>query len=396
MKRFDVIVVGLGAVGAATAYQLAKRGAVVLGIDKFSPPHTYGSTHGDTRITRQAIGEGGAYVPMALRAHDLWREIETASGQELLTVTGGLILGKRGVSGSTHGKGDFVQRTIAAAAEFHIDHDVLTAQDMQSRFPQLQSLSDEVGYFETGSGFLRPERCVAAQLSLAQQHGATLHLNETVVSCNPARGGVAVTTQTEYYEANHAVIAVGPWVQRFFAGSPDLFTVNRQVMTWFDVSSAYERYAPAVFPIFVWDRGDDGLMYGFPAIDGPQGGLKVATEQFHDATDPEQVQREAGEDEVAAMYEGNVHGRLVGVGPRCVRAVTCLYTCTPDFDFVIDHHPASEAMFVVSACSGHGFKHSAAIGEAMAQWVLEGGSALDLSAFSLGRFARTSSNSQPR
>jgi len=377
-------VVGLGAAGSATAYHLAQRGASVLGIDRFSPPHAMGSTHGDTRITRQAIGEGDAYVPLVLRSHTLWRALEEETGQDLFTVTGALVVGDMNHTGRLHGKAAFVARTIEAARRFDIEHDVLSVSELRNRYPQLLGLRDESGYFEPGAGFLRPELCVRAQLQCAEMRGASLHRDERVLDWSAGPHGVTVTTDSSSYSADGLVITAGAWSPELIHSVElrDMLTVYRQVMPWFDVAAVHERYTPDVFPVFMWVLAEGGVMYGAPAVDGPYGGLKVAVEQFCEATAAESVDRHIAGSELRALHAAHVRNRLDGVGPGVVRAATCMYTCTPDFEFLVDRHPHADSVVVVSACSGHGFKHSAAIGEAVAQWVLEGHSDVDLRPFS--------------
>ena len=169
---FDTVVVGLGAMGAATLLQLARRGQRVLGVDRFDPPHDQGSTHGETRITRCGIGEGEVYVPLALRSHEIWRELEAETGMELLTQCGALILSGSETSAPVHGKADFLGCTIAAARRFGLAHEVLDAAGVMRRFPQFLLRGDETGYFEAGGGFVRPEACVSAQLNVARRLGA--------------------------------------------------------------------------------------------------------------------------------------------------------------------------------------------------------------------------------
>ena len=387
---YDAIVVGLGAAGSATTFQLARRGAKVLGIDRFSPPHTNGSSHGETRITREAIGEGDAYVPLVRRSHRLWREIEAAAGVELFTVTGGLTIGVADGAGRHHGV-DFLRRTVECAERFGVVHERLDAAAIRARFPQFRLRGDESGYFEPGAGFLRPERCIAAQLALAQAAGARLATDEQVLGFAAAGNGDAIEVRTT--RANHLaralVLAVGPWLSRLL--DPALgaaYQVHRQVQYWFDVAEAHERYAPGRFPAFIWMYGEReaDFLYGIPAIDGPGGGLKVASEQYEATTDPDAVERSVSEDEVQAMYD-KVAGRLREVGPRLVRAKTCLYTTTPHRGFVVDRHPALPRVTIASPCSGHGFKHSAALGEALAQRLTEGASEIDLAPFALSRLA---------
>src|SRR5271167_3484286 len=177
----DVIVVGLGAMGSAALYQAAKLDVRVIGIDRFTPPHDRGSSHGDTRITREAIGEGREFVPLVQRSHRIWEELETATGRSLLTRNGALILASQSVSGDHHGSSSFVQDTIGAAREFGIAHEVLAAGEIRRRYPQFKLSGDELGYFEPGAGFLRPEACVETQLMLARQLGAKVFTSETVL-----------------------------------------------------------------------------------------------------------------------------------------------------------------------------------------------------------------------
>ncbi|NNM74833.1 N-methyl-L-tryptophan oxidase [Enterovirga aerilata] len=381
MTVCDVVVIGLGAMGSAAALQLARRGAKVVGIDRFSPPHEHGSSHGETRITREAIGEGEEYVPLAMRAHEIWREIEAATGEELLVRCGGLVLA---AAGAVHpAKAAFMDRTIAAAERFAIPHEVLAPDDVRRRFPQFILHVDEQAYFEPGAGFVYPERCIAAQLRLAGQAGATLRTGETVTSIAPSGSGVRVETDRDVYEAARAVLSAGAWSPGL-AGTPLAhMTLHRQVLNWFE-SEDPTVYAPGRFPVFIWlHRGRDAHSYGFPIPPGSEG-LKIATENFERRLDaPEEIDRDVTEEEIEQVHAGYVADRFRGVTSRCLRAKTCFYTLAPDSRFAIDDHPENGRLLVVSACSGHGFKHSAAIGEAVAERVLDGRSRLDLSRFAL-------------
>ena len=381
----DVIVIGLGAMGSAACYQLAKRGAKVIGIDRYSPPHSLGSTHGDTRITRLAIGEGEQFVPFAIRSHEIWRELESAGGVELMTTTGGLIMSAAS-GGSLHGSTNFLQTTINAAKKFGIKHRVLNSDEITAEFPQFVLDGDEVGYFEDAAGFLRPERCVRAQLNLAEKLGAEIRLNERVLRVEKDGSGVKVVTEIGNYSAATAIISVGPWVGEFgefVRGAAHLFKVYRQVLYWFDVSAAYGQYVPGKFPIFIRSlgRASGDFFYGFPAIDGPDGGLKLASEEYLATTPPEQVNRTVTDAEALHIYRNYVAGRLAYIGERCVRSAVCLYTSTPDSNFVIDR--VDENVLLASPCSGHGFKHSAAIGETLAELALTRRSKIDTSPFSI-------------
>jgi sarcosine oxidase len=385
-RIFDTIVLGLGAMGSATVYQLAKRGARVLGLDRFSPPHVYGSTHGQTRITRQAIGEGEHYTPLSLRSYELWRQIERETGKDLLTVTGGLIISSKGHRAATHVE-HFFDNTIAAAEKFGVRHDLLDAREMRRRFPQFRVRDEEMGYYEHDAGVLRPEACVAAQLLLAERHGAEIHTNETVEQFVDANGAVRVFSNSAHYEAARLVVCAGPWLPALLEEAyAKLFRVVRQVMVWFDVGGSIDRFRPGRFPIFIWELRDSPQgIYGFPAMNGPSGGIKIATEQYDRTTTADSVGRDVDEGEIRSLAQ-LVGPRFPELSGHVVNAASCLYTVTADSGFVIDSHPKYPSIIIVSPCSGHGFKHSAAIGEAIAQFIVDGKSDIDLNHFGIARF----------
>ncbi len=385
MNGYDAIVVGLGAVGSATAYQLAKRGARVLGIDQYAPPHSQGSSHGGTRITRLAIGEGEHYTPLAMRAHEIWRDIEHETGRDLLCTNGALVISSPNKASITHVEG-FFENTVAAAKRFGIEHQLLDANEIRRRYPLFAVSDEEYGYFEPGAGFVRPEACVHAQLRLAEKYGADLHMHEKLTGFDCAESHVAVTTNAGRYQAKRLILAAGAWAPEII-GCAHPFKIFRQVQYWFAPTGSIAPFRPDRFPVFIWElRTTRQGIYGFPAIDGMTGGVKVATEEFENATDPQTVAREVSREEIATMYETFVAPHLTGLTSRCIKTATCLYTVTPDFGFVIDRHPQSERVILASPCSGHGFKHSPAIGEALAEIVVDGESRQNLDAFRLSRF----------
>ena len=385
----DVIVLGLGAMGSAALYQLARRGVNAIGIDQFSSPHTLGSTHGDTRLTRQAIGEGETYTPLALRSNEIWRQIEQESGQKLLVQTGGLILSDAVRPATAHGNSDFLGNTLRSARKYAIEHEQLSARDIHSRYPQFKIGDNDISYYEAGAGFLRPEKCVRAQLELAKEYGATLRTGEKVLGFAQHKDGVTAWTDKAEYRAGKLIVSAGPWVSELMATEyKQLFKVYRQVLYWFDVADCYESFLPERFPVFIWDFGSGGGegIYGFPALDGAQGGLKVAREEYEVTTDVNCVHRTVSSREVDEMFDRFVEPRLVGVKPECVKATVCLYTVTPDSGFILDTHPTYQDVIVASPCSGHGFKHSAAVGEVLAQMATQDRTDIDISSFSLERF----------
>ncbi len=383
--RYDVVVAGLGAMGSATVYQLAKAGVSVLGLDTHHPPHTLGSTHGDTRITRVGVGEGLDYVPLVRRSHLLWRELEERAGVPILTQCGGLVLAPPAASFAMHGTESFLEQTVAAAEAYDVAHERLATADVAARFPQFALAEDEEGYLEPGAGFVRPEAAVEAQLRLAGELGATLAFDERVVAYDDHGSHVTVRTPSRTVEASQLVLTVGPWVPELVPELAPMVRILRQVLFWFDVRdpSSYPRLRES--PVYIWSPGTDpdDVIYGFPMVDGPGGGAKVAREQYVVETTADELDRTVTPDEIEEMYETYVRDRLPALSGRCVKAAACLYTVTPDSRFVIDRLPSSPRVIVASPCSGHGFKHSAAIGESLAQLATRGESTIDLSPFAL-------------
>jgi sarcosine oxidase len=385
-KSYNTIVVGLGAMGSATLYQLAQRGISALGIDRLSPPHTLGSTHGDTRITRQAIGEGEHYTPLSLRSYEIFRELESKSNSKLLEITGGLIISSESDAASINHTPGFFPNTLAAAKKYGIKHEVLSAPEIRKRFPQFNVDDDENAYYEYEAAFLRPEEVVRSQLRVAQELGAAIHTNETVSHFEETDLGVTVYTDQGTYKAEHLVLSVGPWLPEILTDLGAVFKVHRQVLYWFDIATAYKDFVPGKFPIFIWQiKGRENGIYGFPAVDGPSGGFKIASEQYIDQTTPDSVDRIVSAEETASMFESKVAPFFPRANATCVKSAVCLYTVTPDSGFVIDWLPNSERVVICSPCSGHGFKHSAAIGECVAELVTIGHSKIDISPFRLDR-----------
>ena len=384
---YDTIVVGLGAMGSATLLQLARRGQRVLGLDRHDPPHAWGSTHGDTRITRVGIGEGEDYVPLVQRSHQIWREIEAETGADLLTQCGALILAPGSSTAVVHGKANFVRRTIAAAERFGIPHEVLAPEDCTRRFPQFRLRGDEVVYHEPGGGYVRPERCVEAQLTLARRHGAVVQPNTQVAAITRDGAGVRVTTTAgDSFIAADAVLAAGAWSPGLAGGAlaPHM-AVTRQVLHWWVPQDA-AAFAPDRCPVYIWMHGDgpEDSFYGFPTPPGTEG-VKVAMEQYSAIVgDPDHLQRGVTPHEVAAMHRDHLAPRMPGLLPQVFRSAVCPYTMTPDGDFLVARLPDNDRVLLVSACSGHGFKHSAGLGEAVAEMVT-GSRAATLAPFTAAR-----------
>ena len=379
----DVIVVGLGAVGSAAAWQLARRGARVLGLDRFAPPHDRGSSHGLTRVTREAVGEGEAYVPLVRRSHALWRELESALAGELdgplMTPTGVLYIGPAGRDAA------FVAQTQRVAERHGVPHEVLDAAAVRRRWPQFRMQDDEAAVFEPGAGVVYPERCVGAQLAMARRAGAVLRGDTPVERLSRTDSGLAVHTAGGTFHAPQLLLTAGAWLPGLLADAGIAWTaqlrVLRQTLHWLAPDNA-ARFEPAACPTFIWTRGHryEDTFYGMPLLDGVPG-VKVGTEQFEHDTEPGAMRREVAEAETVELHTRLVQPRLAGLGVRAVKRAACLYTMAPDGRFRVDTPAAWPGLTLVSACSGHGFKHSAALGEALAERLLHGRSTLDLSPF---------------
>jgi len=385
-QRCEVAVLGLGAMGAATLYQLASAGVDVIGVDRHHPPHTLGSSHGDTRITRLSVGEGSQYLPLVRDSHRIWRELEALTGESLFEQCGVLVM-TSSPDYDPHNADDFTHRTIALAREYGVEHEVLSAAAIRERFPQFSpTLSSAIGYFEPGGGYVRPERCIAAQSRLAQLHGARIRTDETVIRLQTQGDQVHITTDHGAIIANKVVVSAGMWSSELM-GAPfnRLLRVCRQKLFWFELqeNAAFAQVSPSF--ILTHGPGEADHSYGFPPLPGERS-MKIATEQYLEATSAAALDRTITSQEGLDMFHAQVVGKVAGLTPTVVKSSVCAYTVTPDHHFIIDDHPQLKNVTVVSACSGHGFKHSAGLGLALAQRCIRGTSDVDLSAFSLKRF----------
>jgi sarcosine oxidase len=376
--KYDVIVLGLGAMGSAAAQQLAQRQKRVLGVEQFVSPHDQGSSHGGTRMIRQAYWESPAYLPLVLRAYELWEKLEADAGTKLLNITGGLILGSA--------DSQLVNGGIAAADQHSIKYAVLNPRQAHERFPAITPLANDVAVYEERAGYLLAEECIRAQLRLAAQSGAELHFEERVLGWSADSGGIKVSTDHSIYEAERLVITAGPWANQVLSG---LFPLNvtRQVMTWINPVGGAEPFLPDRFPVFLCDSPDDGFPgYGFPAVDGATGGLKAAIHGSHVLCTPETVDREIHESDLTAVIR-NLRPRFPSLAGQILKATTCLYTVTPDEHFIIGLHPQFPSVSIACGFSGHGFKFAPVVGEILAQLATAGTSSHPIEIFSPARFA---------
>jgi sarcosine oxidase len=354
--RADVIVVGLGSMGASVSYNLAARGLRVIGLDQFSPPHDRGAHAGGSRIIRMAYMEGPGYVPLIQRAYGLWRELEAATGATLVTTTGGLMLGlptSAAVAGAR-----------AAAEEHGLPHELLDAAEVRRRFPAFTPADEEVGLFEEIAGLIRPEQAIAAHLRLARAYGADLRTGVAVSDWLAGPHGVAVTTPDGRIEADRLVLAPGAWAVGL-TRLPVPLRVERRVQHYWRGTDP-SLFEPGRFPVWIWEYAPGEAGYGLPAVDGA---VKAAMHHGSETVDPDRGAEPARVEEVAQLRRW-LSTRLPALAAGdWLGSKPCLYTLTPDENFVVGEHPAQPNVWVACGFSGHGFKFTPVVGEILADLV---------------------------
>jgi sarcosine oxidase len=374
MQSFDVAVVGLGAVGSAAAWHLAERGLRVLGVDRYTPPHHYGSSHGHARIIREAYFEHPQYVPLVQRAYELWDTLAAASSTELLRRTGGLMVGRQ--------EGQLVSGAMRSAQLHQLPCALLTAAEVRERVPALNPGDDMVGLWEPRAGVLFPERCIEAMLRLAAGRGAELLYETTVTGWEADSRGVTVATRAQDYRAARLVLAGGPWMPELLPTLRLPLTIERAVQHWFRPSADEGLGGPDRLPVFMIEYARDRLLYGLPDTGR---GVKIATHHEGERTTADTVRRRVEDDEQRDM-QALVQRWLPRVAGPLTESTVCLYTNTPDRDFILDYHPVHRRAIIASPCSGHGFKFASAVGEILADLVMGRTPAFDLSPFRAARF----------
>lgn len=375
---YDVIVIGLGGMGGAAAYHLAARGQRVLGLEKFTPAHDRGSSHGGSRIIRQSYFEDPAYVPLLLRAYELWDKLATDADREVYRVTGGVFIGPPDSL--------TVVGSVRASREWDLPHEILDEVEIRRRFPTFTPRAGDIALYEEKAGFARPELTVQAHIDLAELAGAELHFGEPVHDWGEASGGVTVTTASRTYTAGQLVICPGAWAPQLLAEFAIPITIERQVLYWFDPVGGIAPFAD--HPIFIHEDADGMQAYGFPAIDGPDGGVKVAFFRKGIVCTPETIDRAVHEQEIVEMRERVATLLPALVGP-CLHTATCMYSNTPDQHFVIARHPDTERITVACGFSGHGFKFVPVVGEVLADLAIDGATGHPIELFNPKRLVTT-------
>ncbi len=370
-KTYDVIVVGVGGMGSAACYHLARRGVRVLGIEQFEIPHERGSSHGHSRVIRKAYFEDPRYVPLLHRAYELWRELEAESGEKLLHITGGINIGP-----PEHA----CIRGVRESVRLHqLSHEVLDAAEIRRRFPALRPGDGVIGIHEMDAGYLLPERCVMSHVAGARRHGAEIVTGLRVSAIEWTAGEVRVATADGTVSAEKLVVTAGAWLPAVLPiGLP--LRVERQVQLWFQPRDG-AIFGAGRMPVFIYFLADRSY-YGIPAFD--ERGVKICRHHGGATVTPESVDRvvsRADKDDVrgfARTYVAPVDGP--GEGKVCV------YTNTPDENFIIGVSPVSERVIVAGGFSGHGFKFASVVGEVLGELVTTGRATMDVGMFSVGRF----------
>lgn len=375
--RYDVIVVGVGGMGSAACYHLARRGLRTLGLERFDIPHAMGSSHGVTRIIRLAYYEDPSYVPLLLRAFELWDDLARGSGRHLLEVTGTIDAG---------GPEEIVfTGALEACRQFGLEHEVLTSAELTARFPGYALPAEHLALYQPSGGFLLPERCISAHVTGALAAGATIRARERVLEWESRSEGVRVTTERGVYEADRLVLSAGAWMASLAPALAGLAEPERQVLGWFAPLEP-GLFTPERFPVFNLSV-PEGRYYGFPEYDVP--GFKIGLyHHLGERVDPDDFAREATVADEAILREATARYFPAANGPTMALR-TCLFTNTPDEHFIIDTLPDDPRVVIASPCSGHGFKFASVIGEVLANLVQHGATTHDIELLRLDRFARS-------
>jgi len=378
MRAYDAIVVGLGAMGSATLYHLALRGQKALGLEQFAAGHHLGSSHGDSRVIREQYFEHALYVPLVQRAYELWRALEESHGRSLMTINGGLMIGPP--------DGMVVSGTIRSATEYDLPHEIFSSDELEARYPAFRLADGLVAVLDPHAGYLDPEACNSAHIELARRSGAEAHFEEPVVQWMTDGDGVQVTTPTGSYRASRLLLSGGAWNSELLRDVKLPLAVERQVAFWLEPDERSVSFDKSRFPIYAYEFTPGLICYGFPRL--PRGVKASIMHGGEIVPSPEEVKRTADESDVAP-----VRNALRAILPHLADAPAressvCLFTNTPDHDFIVDFHPRYPQVLISSPCSGHGFKFASALGELQADLLTTGTTQFDISPFRIDRFVR--------
>ena len=370
---YDVIVIGLGGMGSAAVYHLARRGRKVLGLERFDIPHDRGSSHGVTRIIRLAYAEHANYVPLLRRAYQLWREIESEADERLLFITGGIDAGEEGSSTITG--------SLRSCKIHNIPHEIMDAHSLRTRFPGYNLPHEMVAVFHPDGGFVLSERAIVAYVMAAQALGATVQARERVLDWKADGGGLRVRTERDSYSTSRLIVTAGPWTSGLVPTVAPHLTPERQVLIWSQPLYP-DKFHLEVFPVFNMEA-PEGRFYGFPIYGVP--GFKLGKyNHLRQQTNPDHMDRECHPEDEEVLRVAIRRYFPDANGPT-IALKTCLFTNTRDEHFLIDFHPGLPQVCIAAGFSGHGFKFCSVIGEIVADLALEGSTRWDISLFRLNR-----------
>lgn len=378
-KTYDAIILGLGSMGSAAALHLARRGLKVLGLDRFRPPHDQGSHHSGSRVIRQAYFEHPDYVPLALRSYELWEALQKDSRQDLMRLTGALMVGKPNC--------EVVAGSLKAAEEHGLEYELLEGADLYRKFSPFRPGDGEtVGLFEPAGGVVYPEKTIQAHLRLARRAGAELRYKEPAESWEVEGDGVRVTTGKGSYSAGRLVLAAGPWMSSIAQELQIPIQVTRQTVAWMAPSKTLAPFLPDIFPAWVWEVEGEPVFYGLPALDGFRGGVKVGIHTHGPVTDADSEERTFTERDGEPFHKF-LSRHMKTLDGRVLRGAVCLYSNTPDGHFLLGPHPGHSQVLLAGGFSGHGFKFSPLVGEILADLVQSGDTEHPIGLFAPDRFA---------
>ncbi|MEX2110200.1 MAG: N-methyl-L-tryptophan oxidase [Gemmatimonadaceae bacterium] len=378
-QHYNAIVLGLGAMGSATLYHLAQRGWRVLGLEQYKHGHSLGSSHGDSRIIRELYFEHPLYVPLVQRAYELWNDLEERSATNLLTITGGLMIGPP--------NGSVVTGTLRSAARHGLPQEVLSPDQTRARYPAFHLADNLVAAVDPRAGHLDPEACNKAHLDAARNAGAEAHFEEPVLEWKADGEGTRVKTPVSSYSADWLVVAAGGWSGKLLHDIELRLTVERQAVFWLDPRSEPALYDRSRFPIYAYEYKPGSICYGFPRL--PRGVKASVMHGGETSDDPATIRRTIDESDVKPLRAA-LRPVLPELSAAPIRETgTCLFTNTPDHDFIVDFHPLHPQVLISSPCSGHGFKFASVIGEIQAELLIEGRTRFNLRPFSVERFIRS-------
>ena len=374
MPSYDAIVIGVGGMGSAAVYHLARRGLKVLGLEKYAVPHEMGSSHGYSRMIRYTLQEHPSYVPLVRRSYELWHEMEETAGEELMVTTGSI---RAGAPDSP-----FFLNAQEACDLHSIPYEILTASEVNKRFPGYRFPEEISSVYQADGGFLLPERCIVTHVQAAERAGAAVHSQETVLDWEIRGDGVQVRTDRDTYTAGRLVVTAGPWAANLVPELAAYAVPERQVMGWFQPERP-ELYTAEIFPVFGVFT-DEGRYYGFPSHAVP--GFKIGrAHHLLQKVDPDAIDREVHpEDEDILRQAVNRYFPLAA--GKLLDRQTCMYTNTPDEHFMIGTLPGQPQVSVAAGFSGDGVKLASVIGEIMADLAQNGATEHDINLFRLDRF----------